>query len=233
MFEISEPNILRMKNSVSAEKALKQLLADFDKVIDGFSTKCTIKDYANERLRRCIINICNHNNIEVDRDCAFIRELADRVGRFSGRRPTKSDICTFAKRAGVDVHGDDFRKVMETLETQGDMINDEIMRPVENLVMKAGDLMLKNLSGYMSADPSKTSQKLVTELENTINEVEKDNSRLTADKLKLFKRTMKKIDNWQDRFCPCDGVVCKINGKAYKITGSFGPCKQIMNIFNS
>lgn len=43
------------------------------------------------------------------------------------------------------------------LETQGDTINDEIMRPVENLAMKAGDLMLKNLSGYMSADPSKTS----------------------------------------------------------------------------
>lgn len=108
MFEISEPNILRMKNSVSAEKALKSLLNDFDKVIDGFSTKCTIKDYANEKLRRCIINICNHNDIEVDRDCQFVRELADRVGRFSGRRPTKSDICTFAKRVGVDIHGDGF-----------------------------------------------------------------------------------------------------------------------------
>lgn len=42
MFEISEPNLLRMCDSVSAEKALKELMEDFDRVIDGYSTKCTI-----------------------------------------------------------------------------------------------------------------------------------------------------------------------------------------------
>lgn len=230
MFEITEPNILRMKNSISAEKALNSLLEDFDKVIDGFSTKCTIQDYANERLRRYIINVCNHNNIEVDRDCAFIRELADRIGCFSGRRPTKSDICTFAKRAGVNVHSEEYRNVMETLDSKRDVINEEIMRPVESLVMKAGTLLLKNLSGFMSADPSKTSQKLVTELENTINEIEKDNSKLTVDKLKIFRKNMKKINEWQDKYCPCEGVICKINGKTYKVIGAFGPCNQIMNI---
>ena len=117
MFEIEEPRILRMKNSVSCEKALAQILEDFDKVIDGYSTKCTIQDYANERLRKFIINICNHNDIEVDRDCTFIKELADRIGNFSGRRPTKSDICTFAKRAGVNVHSDNYKKLMETVDT--------------------------------------------------------------------------------------------------------------------
>ena len=230
MFEIAEPNLLRMRDSVSAEKALNELMADFDRVIDGYSTKCTIQDYANERLRRCIINVCNHNDIEVDRDCQFVKELADRIGNFSGRRPTKSDICTFAKRCGVDVRSDGYRKLMETLDGQRDAINEEVMRPVENLVMKAGTLLFRNLTGFMSADPQKTSQKLVTELEHAIYEVEKDNSRLTSDKLKLFRRHVKKIGDWKDKCFPTEGIVFRHGQKVYRITGCFGSIGQILNI---
>jgi hypothetical protein len=157
MFEIEEPRVLRMKDSVSGEKALVQILTEFDKVIDGYSTKDTIQDYANDRLRRYVINFCNHNNIEVDSNCQFIRELSDRICNFSGRRPTKSDICTFAKRAGVNIHSDDYKHLIEDLDLKRDQINEEIMRPIENLVMKAGILLLKNLTGFMSADPQKMS----------------------------------------------------------------------------
>ena len=79
--------------------------------------------------------------------------MADRLNYFSHKRPTKSDICTYAKKAGIYVHGDDYKKVMETLESQKEVMNEEIMRPVERLIMNAGSLLLKNLSGFMSADP--------------------------------------------------------------------------------
>ena len=120
MFEIEDRRVLRMKDSVSANKAYEMLMKDFDRIIDGYSTKCTIQDYANERLRRYIINVCNHNDICVDRDCQFVRELADRICNFSGKRPTKSDICTFAKRAGVNVRGPEYKKLMETVDGQRD-----------------------------------------------------------------------------------------------------------------
>lgn len=230
MFEIEEPRILRMKDSVSGEKALAQILTEFDKVIDGYSTKDTIQDYANDRLRRYVINFCNHNNIEVDSNCQFVRELSDRICNFSGRRPTKSDICTFAKRAGVNVHSDDYKHLIEDLDLKRDQINEEIMRPIENLVMKAGILLLKNLTGFMSADPQKMSQRVVCELESAINEMEKDNSKLTVDKLKVFKRNVRKINEYQERFFPAEGVICKINGRTYKICGQFGPCNQILGI---
>ena len=230
MFEIEEPRILRMKNSISGKKALEQLLEDFNKVIDGYSTKCTIQDYANDRLRRYIINVCNYNDIEVDRDCTFVKELADRICNFSGRRPTKSDICTFAKRAGVNVHSNNYKKLIETIDSQREQINEEIMRPVENLVMKAGILLLRNLTGFMSADPQKTSKKLVEQLEHTIYEVEKDNSKLTKEKLKIFNRNLKKISEWQEKFIPSAGCIFKINGKVYKVTGTFGPCNQILGL---
>lgn len=232
MFEITQPNVLRMRNSISAEKALTELMEDFDKVIDGYSTKCSIQDYANERLRRCIINACNHNGIEVDRDCQFVKEMADRLGRFSCRRPTKSDICTFAKRAGVNVRSEEYRNLMETLEKNRDAINEEVMRPLENLVMKAGCMLFRNLTGFMASDPNKMSQKLVTEIENAINEVEKDDCRLTPDKLKIFKKHVRKINEWQDKYCPAQGVLIKLsNRKVYKVNGAFGPCSQILRLF--
>ena len=42
MFEITEPNILRMKNSVSADKALGMIMEEFDNLIDGYSLKTSI-----------------------------------------------------------------------------------------------------------------------------------------------------------------------------------------------
>ena len=231
MFEIEEPRILRMKDSVSGEKALESLLKEFDKIIDGYSLKDTIQDYANDRLKRYVLNVCNHNNIEVESNCQFIRELADRIFNFSGRRPTKSDICTFAKRAGINIHSADYKHIMEDFDLKRDQINEEIMRPIERLVMKAGILLLKNLEGFMSADPQKMSQIISGELENTISEMEKDNSKLTVDKLKIFRKNVKKLNDYQEKYFPAEGVICKINGKTYKICGQFGPCNQILGIF--
>lgn len=221
-----------MKDSVNASKALGMLMEDFDKLIDGFSLNTTIQDYANERLKRYIINVCNHNGIGVDKDCQFLKEMADRLNYLSGKRPTKSDICTFAKRAGVNVHSEEYRKVMETLESQKDEMNEEIMRPVESLVSKAGSLLLKNVTGFISADPSKTSQKLALELESAISEIEKDNGKLTKEKLKMFNKNMKKLDNWKENFFPSEGVIIKLGktGRCYKIVGQFGQINQILHL---
>ena len=107
------------------------------------------------------------------------------------------------------------------------------MRPVESIVMKAGNLLLKNLSGFMAADPQETSQKLVQKLEETISAIETDSSHLTSDKVKAFKRNMKKIEEWRDRYMPSEGCVIKLpNGKCYKVVGSFGAVNQIMHLLN-
>ena len=232
MFEITEQNILRMKDSVNASKALEMLMEDFNKILDGFSLNTTIQDYANERLKRYILNVCNHNGIGVDRNCTFLSEMADRLNYMSRKRPTKSDIATFAKKAGVNVYSEEYRNVVSTLESQREEMFDEIMRPIESLVSKAGCLLLKNVTGFISADPSKTSQKLALELESTISEIESNNGKLTKEKLKLFNKNIKKIENWRENFFPGEGVVIKIGktGKVYKIVGQFGNINQILHL---
>ena len=233
MFEITEPNILRMKNSVNAKKALDILMEDFNRLIDGYSLKTSIQDYANDRLKRYIYNVCNKNNLEVEPDCQFVRELADRLNNASRRRPTKADIGCFAKRDGINVHGDDYLKTIQYLDETRDEMNEEIMRPIETIVMKAGNLLLKNLSGFMAADPQKTSQKLVQKLEETISAIEADSSHITSDKLKAFRRNMRKIEEWKDRYMPSEGCVIKLpGGKCYKVVGSFGACNQIMHLLD-
>lgn len=232
MFEITEQNILRMKDSVNASKALEMLMEDFNKILDGFSLNTTIQDYANERLKRYILNVCNHNGIGVDRNCTFLSEMADRLNYMSRKRPTKSDIATFAKKAGVNVYSEEYRNVVSTLESQREEMFDEIMRPIESLVSKAGCLLLKNVTGFISADPSKTSQKLALELESTISEIESNNGKLTKEKLKLFNKNIKKLENWRENFFPSEGVVIKIGktGKVYKIVGQFGNINQILHL---
>jgi hypothetical protein len=150
----------------------------------------------------------------------------------SRKRPTKSDIATFAKKAGVNVYSEEYRNVVSTLESQREEMFDEIMRPIESLVSKAGCLLLKNVTGFISADPSKTSQKLALELESTISEIESNNGKLTKEKLKLFNKNIKKLENWRENFFPSEGVVIKIGktGKVYKIVGQFGNINQILHL---
>ena len=70
-------------------------------------------------------------------------------------------------------------------------------------------------------------------LEETISAIEADSSRITSDKLKAFKRNMKKIEEWQDRYMPSEGCVIKLpGGRCYKVVGSFGACNRIMHLLD-
>lgn len=67
------------------------------------------------------------------------------------------------------------------------------MRPIESLIIKASNLLFKNLVGFMAADPNKNSQRIVSELEDTIKMVESDDNCLSRDKIRRFRKHLKKL----------------------------------------
>ena len=157
MFEITRPNVLRIKNSVDAGEALNELMADLSKIVDGIGFRATINDFVKDRYSRYIVNAAMQKGIDVDKDCDWTAEVVDRFSNVSGRRPTKADLNTYAKKAGIDTRSDSYKQLMDYLKDTAEETNTVIMQPIEDLVMKAGVMLMKNLTGFMAADPNKTS----------------------------------------------------------------------------
>lgn len=229
-FEITEPNILRIKNSVDAKDALKELLTELDDIVDGYGWRCSIKEYCIERLKKYIINTAMKMGIDIDRNSEFVSELADRISLVSGRNPTKSDLMTYAKKCGLNPRSSDYKGFLEKLHSQSTSINDTVIQPIENLIIKSGILLFKNLCGYLAANTKETSQKLVIDLENAINEIQKSQGGLTHEKLKIFNKNLKNIEKYKDQIFGTEGVIINWKGKCYKVTGIFSGINGILGL---
>lgn len=229
MFEITKPNVLRLKNIVSAKKALEYILSKLEKFIDGVGWKCSLGQYVHDRYSRHIVNTALKHGIDVSRNSDFVKTLAQRLSTLSHKRPTKSDLITYAKCDGVNYKSDEYKAFIDALESDVEVRNAEIIKPIEELVILAGILLMKNVTGFMSADPSKTAKKILSQLDNTILQFNEGDMELTPEKVARFKKNLAKIDKYHECM-PAEGVVIRYNGKIYKLTGSWGPINQLLGI---
>jgi hypothetical protein len=69
------------------------------------------------------------------------------------------------------------------------------MEPFENIFLRLGAVVLKNVQNYLSASPDKAVQTLKQELNTTIKQVQ------TSDNINILtklEQQLKKIENWED-----------------------------------
>lgn len=83
------------------------------------------------------------SGLDLDRSSDFVSELADRLSAVSGRKPTKSDLITYAKHDGIDFKSEEYKKFIELMDSTIDEVNTQLIRPIENLVIKTGMLLFE------------------------------------------------------------------------------------------
>ena len=105
----------------------------------------------------------------------------------------------------------------------------ENMFPFEALFFEVGATILKNVSGYLAANPDKSVQSMRDEFIKAVKEIEKGGD---PKKLKRLHTQLKRLDSigGLDSIVPTEGIVFKYNGEVYKFTGSFAPVNQIMGL---
>ena len=165
------------------------------------------------------------------RNSDFVNELIARLSYVADHRPNRADLVTYAKRDGVNWKAPEYKELIDWLESTADETNDAIIKPVEELVLKAGILIMKCLLGIVAVDPRHSVRKMLPELNTTIAEMEKDNEGLTPEKIKIFRRCMKNLDKYQAGL-PEDGILILHNGKVCKIKGTFGTINNIVKLMN-
>jgi len=228
-FEITRPNILKLKNLVTAKEALAKILERLNKFIDGVGWKCSLDQYVCDRYSRHIVNKALEHGIDVSRNSDFVNTLARRLSQISGKKPTKSDLATYAKCDGVNTRSDQYRAFLADLEEHADETNGDIIRPIEDLIIYAGMTLMKNVMGFMSVDPSKTAKKFLADLTDSIQLMQDGKFELSPEKVARFKKNLAKIEQYHEGI-PAEGVVIMYKGRPLKLTGCFGPANQILGL---
>lgn len=229
--ELDDDKIQHLKNSTSPDTALKGLLSKLAQIVDGIGYKATVNDYVRERYAKHIVNTALKYGIDLYRNSDFVNELISRLSYVSDHRPNRGDLITYAKRDRVDWRSPQYREFIADLESTADQTNDEIVKPIELLVLEAGILLMKCFLGIVVSDPRRQAKKLVSELDNTIQMLENDADGLTPEKIKTFRHCMKNLDQYQ-KTLPEDGILIMHNGKICKIKGRFGAINDISRMMN-
>jgi len=105
----------------------------------------------------------------------------------------------------------------------------ENMKPFEELFFGVGAEILKNVKGFMAANPDKSVQSIRKKLNTSIENIKASGDKTKLNTLKLQLDKLNKIGGL-DAIVPSEGIVFKYKGKTYKFTGAFAPINQITGL---
>ena len=105
------------------------------------------------------------------------------------------------------------------------------MKPFETLFFQVGAEIMKNMSGFMAANPSRAIQGMRKRLGKAISNVRSGGDLKKLNTLKLQLDKLNKIGG-VDAIVPSEGIVFKYKGKTYKFTGAFAPVNQITGLMS-
>ena len=103
------------------------------------------------------------------------------------------------------------------------------MMPFEKIFLEVGAEILKNVKGFMAANPDKSVQAVRKELSKAISDIQSGGN---VNKLKKIKPQLDKINaiGGFSAIVPSEGIVFKYKGNTYKFTGAFAPVNQITGL---
>tara|TARA_Y100001970_G_scaffold290936_1_gene426316 strand:- start:317 stop:4162 length:3846 start_codon:yes stop_codon:yes gene_type:complete len=107
----------------------------------------------------------------------------------------------------------------------------ENMKPFEVLFFEVGAEILKNVKGFMAANPSKAVQGMRKRIDKAISDVKAGGDLKKLNTLKLQLDKLEAIGG-TDAIVPSEGIVFKYKGNTYKFTGAFAPVNQIAGLIN-
>ncbi len=121
--------------------------------------------------------------------------------------------------------------VLKTDKENHAKIVKENMKPFEELFFGVGAEILKNVKGFMAANPTKAVQGIRKKLDKAISNVRSGGDLKKLNTLRLQLDKLNAIGGTK-AIVPSEGIVFKYKGKTYKFTGAFAPINQITGLIS-
>jgi len=100
------------------------------------------------------------------------------------------------------------------------------MKPFETLFFELGAEVLKNVEGFLAANPDKAIQNIRKQVAKAISDVRKGGDLKKLNRMTQQLQKIKSIGGFKT-IIPSEGIVFIYKGNTYKLTGAFAPVNQI------
>lgn len=191
-------------------KKLSEVMAESGTVLSS-----TVSDYALGMGKKVLLEEASSANVELPETSldGLARRLAD-IDKSYSVSQIKKDLGPSAAW-------------FITLEkSKGKFLKRKIYAPLESLFLEIGTEMMKNISAFLSANPTKAAQAMRKEIDDTIAKVRTDGDEKDIEKLE-HELTRVAAAGGLESIVPTEGITFVFNGKLYKYTGIFSPLNQI------
>lgn len=208
---VMAPVMVKMKN-ISEGRALTTALQRIDDAMSWAQVedRHTISDYlyslANDR---CIAMGLNHH-------------VAANVARRLTNDPKAKNVTQLMKMAPGHA------KQIADLVKQDKLLLKEFLKPIENAINGLACDVLRGLSSVLVKDGSAEIQRLRSEVDQAIANIQKSGDTLAIDALE---RHLNKLRTSDDISSTVEGIVFIFKGQAYKMTGAWAPAHQILSLY--
>lgn len=106
-----------------------------------------------------------------------------------------------------------------------------IYAPLESIFLEIGTEMMKNISAFLSANPTDAAAAMRKDIDNTISTIRTNGDEKDVAKLEVELSRVAAAGGLES-IVPTEGITFIFNGKLYKYTGIFAPLHQIRSILS-
>lgn len=230
-YEIQGPVVLKIKKSIKSQDALKEIKRDIDDILGGLPTSITILEYVIRKIKPKLQEIAINSGLGEVMSDTVVADLISRTNNKLGLKQTKviDLIAHIADGTVSQVSKDTIKIFIKDVADDVSVLIDQAILPIWMLVVKAGTLLIKSLSGFISADQSATAKDLTAQLDDIVNTDVK--AQLSPNNLSRFTKTLMQLDKFNREILGTEGIVFTYNNKLYKLTSTFGPLNQLLGLF--
>jgi hypothetical protein len=104
-----------------------------------------------------------------------------------------------------------------------------VYAPLESIFLEIGTEMMKNISAFLSANPTEAAEQMRKEIDATIAKIRTNGDETDVEKLE-HELSRVAAAGGLESIVPTEGITFLFKGKLYKYTGIFAPLHQIRSI---
>ena len=104
-----------------------------------------------------------------------------------------------------------------------------VYAPLESMFLEIGTEMMKNISSFLSANPTEAAEAMRKEIDATISKIRTNGDETDVEKME-HELTRVSAAGGLESIVPTEGITFVFKGKLYKYTGIFAPLHQIRSI---
>ena len=195
------------------KKKLSQIMSD-----SNCTQTSTVGDYALGMGRRVIIDAAKADGITLPESSidGLARRVAD-IDKSYSVPQIKKDL------------GDSASWYTDTEKKMAKKWKRAVYAPLESIFLEIGTEMMKNISSFLSANPTQAAEDMRKEIDATISKIRTNGDETDVEKLE-HELSRVAAAGGLESIVPTEGITFLFKGKLYKYTGIFAPLHQIRSI---